>query len=55
MSNEIKQLIDKNTLKIILKDYIEESRNIISKKTKEMLSLIYSMKDESEQKILKRK
>lgn len=55
MTNEIKQLIDKNSLKTILKDYIEESRNIISKKTKEMLSLIYSMKDESEQKILKRK
>jgi hypothetical protein len=55
MTNEINQLIDKNIIKVILKDYIEESRNIIAKKTKEMLSLVYSMKDESEQKILKRK
>jgi len=55
MTNEMKQLIDKNIIKAILKDYIEESRNIIAKKTKEMLSLVYSMKDESEQKILKRK
>lgn len=53
--NEIKQLIDKNMIKVILKEYIEESRHIITKKTNEMLSLVYSMKEESEQKISKRK
>lgn len=55
MTSEIKQFIDKNMIKDILKEYIEESRDIIAKKTKEMLSLVYSMKEESENKISKRK
>ena len=46
-------IFDKNTIKLFFRDYIEESRNIIEKKSQEILSLISSIKEESEQNISK--
>lgn len=42
MTNEIKQLIDKNIIKAILKDYIEESRIIIAKNKRNVSSSIFN-------------
>jgi len=47
--------LDKNILKIFFKEYIEDSRNSIEKKTQQMLTLISSVKEENEQYISKSK
>jgi hypothetical protein len=47
--------LDKNILKIFFKEYIEDSRNSIEKKTQQMLTLISSFKEENEQYISKSK
>lgn len=44
---------DKNTIKFFFRDYIEGSRNMIEKKSQDILSLISSIKEESEQNISK--
>ena len=46
---------DKNIIKTFFKEYIEDSRNAIEKKTQEMLSLISSIKEENEHYISKSK
>ena len=57
MENNLKETIvfDKCTIKNFFKEYIEESRNSIEKKTQEMLSLASSIKEENEQFISKSK
>jgi hypothetical protein len=57
MENDIKDTIvfDKHTIKNFFKEYIEDSRNSIEKKTQEMLSLATSIKEENEQYISKSK
>ena len=47
--------LDKNIIKTFFKEYIEDSRNSIEKKTQEMLNLISSIKEENEQYISKSK
>ena len=44
---------DKNTIKFFFRDYIEGSRNMIEKKSQDILSLISSIKEENEQNISK--
>ena len=57
MENNLKETIvfDKCTIKNFFKEYIEDSRNSIEKKTQEMLSLASSIKEENEQFISKSK
>lgn len=45
--------LDKNIIKSFLKEYIEDSRSSIEKKSQEMISLITSVKEENEQRISK--
>ena len=47
--------LDKNIIKIFFKEYIEDSRNSIEKKSQEMLNLISSIKEENEYYIYKSK
>ena len=56
MDNEAKQCslkYDKNLFKTFFKEFIEEIRNSSEKKTQTILSLLYSLKEETEQKISK--
>jgi hypothetical protein len=46
---------DKNIVKAFFKDYIEDSRSSIEKKTQEMLKLVSSVKEENEKNISKSK
>ena len=57
MENDLKDQfpLEKNFIKTFFKEYIEESRNSIEKKTQEMQALIYSIKEENEQQISKSK
>jgi hypothetical protein len=57
MENDLKDQfpLEKNFIKAFFKEYIEESRNSIEKKTKEMQTLIHSIKEENEQQISKSK
>ena len=50
MENDLKETIvfNKLTIKNFFKEYIEDSRNSIEKKTQEMLSLASSIKEENE-------
>lgn len=48
-------LLDKNTIKGFFKEYIEDSRNSIEKKTQEMMLIISSIKEENENNISKSK
>ena len=47
--------IDKNTIRTFFKEYIEDSRNSIEKKTQEILKLISTVKEENENCISKSK
>ena len=47
--------IDKNTLQNFFKDFIEETKYSAENKTQTILSLLYSIKEETEQKISKSK
>lgn len=47
--------IDKISLKAIFREYIEETRISIEKKTQEMISLIHSINEENELHISKSK
>ena len=47
--------IDKISLKAIFREYIEETRLSIEKKTQEMISLIHSINEENELHITKSK
>lgn len=47
--------IDKISLKAIFREYIEETRLSIEKKTQEMISLIHSINEENELHISKSK
>ena len=56
MDNEEKQSylkLDKNELKNFFKEFIEETRISTENKTQTILSLLYSVKEETEQKISK--
>lgn len=56
MSNEAKQnnfKFDKNTFKNFFKEFIEETRLSTENKTQTILSLLYSYKEETENKISK--
>ena len=56
MENDSKQnylKIDKNTLQNFFKDFIEETKYSAENKTQTILSLLYSIKEETEQKISK--
>lgn len=54
MDNEEKQSsLDKNELKNFFKEFIEETRISTENKTQTILSLLYSFKEETEQKISK--
>ena len=44
---------DKNIIKSFFREYIEDSRNSIEKKSQEIISLISSIKEGNEQNILK--
>lgn len=58
MENDSKQnylKIDKNTLQNFFKDFIEETKYSAENKTQTILSLLYSIKEETEQKISKSK
>jgi hypothetical protein len=57
MENDLKDQfpLEKNFIKAFFKEYIEESRNSIEKKTQEMQALIHSIKEENEQQISKSK
>ena len=44
---------DKSTIKFFFRNYIEDSRNMIEKKSQDILSLISSIKEENEQNISK--
>jgi hypothetical protein len=46
---------DKNKLKTFFKEFIEETRNSAENKTQTILSLLLSIKEETEQKISKSK
>ena len=54
-NSKYSNLVDKNTIRTFFKEYIEDSRNSIEKKTKEMLKLITSVKEENENYISKSK
>ena len=56
MDNEAKQnslKYDKNMLKNFFKEFIEETRISTENKTQAILSMLYSFKEETEQKISK--
>jgi hypothetical protein len=56
MNNEAKQnsfKFDKNTVKNFFKEFIEETRTSTENKTQTILSLLYSLKEETENKISK--
>ena len=56
MDNEAKQSslkLDKKSLKNFFKEFIEETRTSTENKTQTILSLLYSFKEETEQKISK--
>lgn len=55
MENDIKEFspFDKNIIKNFFRDYIEDSRNSIEKKSQEIQSLISSIKEENEKNISK--
>ena len=56
MNNEAKQIsfkFDKNTVKNFFKEFIEETRTSTENKTQTILSLLYSLKEETENKISK--
>ena len=56
MDNDGKQCglkFDKNLLTTFFKEFIEETRNSTENKTQTILSLLYSFKEETEQKISK--
>jgi hypothetical protein len=55
MENDIREFssFDKNIIKNFFRDYIEDSRNSIEKKSQEMQSLISSIKEENEKNITK--
>lgn len=53
--NKLSGLIDKNSLRTFFKEYIEDTRASIEKKTQEMLKLINSAKEENENFISKSK
>lgn len=56
MDDNLEQLhLDKNIIKTFFKKYIEDSRNSIEKKTKQMLDLVSSIKEENEKYISKSK
>ena len=57
MENDYKLsgIIDKNSLRTFFKEYIEDTRASIEKKTQEMLKLINSAKEENENFISKSK
>ena len=57
MENDYKLsgLIDKNSLRTFFKEYIEDTRASIEKKTQEMLKLINSAKEENDNFISKSK
>ena len=58
MENDSKQnylKFDKNKLKTFFKEFIEETRNSAENKTQTILSLLLSIKEETEQKISKSK
>ena len=57
MENDYKLsgLIDKNSLRAFFKEYVEDTRASIEKKTQEMLKLINSAKEENENFISKSK
>ena len=45
--------LEKNTLQNFFKDFIEETRNSTENRTQTILSMLYSIKEETEQKISK--
>ena len=45
--------LEKNTLQNFFKDFIEETRNSNENRTQTILSMLYSIKEETEQKISK--
>ncbi len=45
--------LEKNTLQNFFKDFIEDTRNSTENRTQTILSMIYSIKEETEQKISK--
>ena len=45
--NKLSGLIDKNSLRTFFKEYIEDTRASIKKKTREMLKLLNSAKEEN--------
>ena len=55
MENESKQQLnfDKNTLKIFFKEFIEDTKHSTENKTETIVSLLNSIKEETEQKISK--
>ena len=53
--NKLSGLIDKNSLRTFFKEYIEDTRASIEKKTREMLKLLNSAKEENENFISKSK
>lgn len=53
--NKLSGLIDKNSLRTFFKEYIEDTRASIEKKTHEMLKLLNSAKEENENFISKSK
>jgi len=58
MDNESKNCslkLDKNILKTFLKEFIEDTRHSTEKKTQTIISLLNSIKEETEQKISKSK
>jgi hypothetical protein len=58
MENEAKNNIlklDKNIFKVFFKEFIEDTRHSTEKKTQVILSLLHSIKEETEQKISKSK
>lgn len=58
MENEVKQQylnLDKNILRTFFKEFIEDTKNTTESKTQTILSLLNSIKEETEQKISKSK
>ena len=58
MKNEVKQQylnLDKNILKTFFKEFIEDTKNCTENKTQTILSLLSSIKEETEKKISKSK
>lgn len=58
MENEVKQQylnLDKNILRAFFKEFIEDTKNCTENKTQTILSLLNSIKEETEKKISKSK